>query len=401
MSLSHSPRIVTNGLVFYYDMGNSQKSWKGAPTINLQLPNIIDWSNTAAVSLSTSEVSPINTPVYIVTDNNSSYLSCSRSITVPNNSNTYTMSIYIKKTYGATSARLGFNSGFSGGTTGVALNQRFNSDTGIGTAGSSDDLGSWWRWKFSLTNNSTGNTTLYCSFFPATGFYNSGDNATATGTALVSAVQIEQSSIATPFVNGTRSNTQAILDLTNNNIVTATSLTYASDGTFSFNGSNSLTVPYNPSLFTFNNEQTIIIWMKNEASVAARRNPYNQAYGGGGTITHENNTGFNYFYGTSGVDNVPYDTHGSSFSVILNETAQIAVTRNVSQIAWYKNGALGNTKANPYGGTVVTGTSPLLIGTGYTTGVIGGLYAVQIYNRALTAAEVQQNFNALKGRYGI
>jgi hypothetical protein len=38
------------------------------------------------------------------------------------------------------------------------------------------------------------------------------------------------------FVNGTRPNTESIKDLTNNNTITATSLTYASDGTFSFNG---------------------------------------------------------------------------------------------------------------------------------------------------------------------
>jgi len=35
---------------------------------------------------------------------------------------------------------------------------------------------------------------------------------------------------------------------------------------------------------------------------------------------------------------------------------------------------------------------------GYFTGYIPN---TQIYNRALSAAEVQQNFNALRGRYGI
>ena len=35
MSLGHLPSIVTNGLVLYYDMNNTKKSWKGAPTVNL------------------------------------------------------------------------------------------------------------------------------------------------------------------------------------------------------------------------------------------------------------------------------------------------------------------------------------------------------------------------------
>ena len=31
----------------------------------------------------------------------------------------------------------------------------------------------------------------------------------------------------------------------------------------------------------------------------------------------------------------------------------------------------------------------------------GSIYTTQIYNRALTASEISQNFNALKGRYGL
>ena len=35
MSCHAGPNIVENGLVFCYDMNNTQKSWKGAPTTNL------------------------------------------------------------------------------------------------------------------------------------------------------------------------------------------------------------------------------------------------------------------------------------------------------------------------------------------------------------------------------
>lgn len=34
MSLKHSPSVVTDGLVMYYDMSNTQKSWKGRPVTN-------------------------------------------------------------------------------------------------------------------------------------------------------------------------------------------------------------------------------------------------------------------------------------------------------------------------------------------------------------------------------
>jgi hypothetical protein len=33
--------------------------------------------------------------------------------------------------------------------------------------------------------------------------------------------------------------------------------------------------------------------------------------------------------------------------------------------------------------------------------LIGNYYSCKIYNRVLTSSEIQQNFNALKGRYGL
>lgn len=237
MSCNSGPDISNRGLVLSLDQENTQKSWRGKPTVNLQLPNVINWSNTAIVTL-LSEVSPIGTPVYSVTDNSSGYLASTRNLTVANDSNTYTISLYIKKTYGATSARLGFNTSFTGGATPIYYNQRFNSDTGAATTGAVENLSYWWRWDFQITNNSTGNTTLGCSFYPATGLYDSGDNAVATGTAIVSSVQIEQNTFATPFVNGTRSVTQSLLDITGDNTIDATNLTFNSRGLFEYNGTS-------------------------------------------------------------------------------------------------------------------------------------------------------------------
>jgi hypothetical protein len=201
--------------------------------------------------------------------------------------------------------------------------------------------------------------------------------------------------------NQTRTTTQALLDLTGNNTITTNSLTYASDGTFSFNGtSNSLTIPFNASKFTFNSEQTIIIWMKNQSPSSARRNPYDQAYGGAGTITHENDTAFNYYFGTAGSNTSPYTNLSSSFGVVIGELAMICVTRNASTVSWYKNGVFSNSMVNPYGASVVTGTNNITIGSGYAGAFGGNIYTVQLYNRALSAAEVKQNYNAYRGRYG-
>jgi hypothetical protein len=343
-----------------------------------------------------SELSPIGTPAYrVVDDNASSYLSCSNNITVPNDSNTYTLSIYIKKTFGATSARLGFNSGLTGGATAVQLSQRFNSDTGVSSSGSSEDLGLWWRWQFSLTNNGTGNTSLYCSFFPATGFYDSVDNSSATGTAVVSAIQVEQSSFATPFVNGTRSNTQALLDLTGNNTITANSLTYASDGSFSFNGSSNFA-----SVQTALDAKTIISWVKLSTSA------------GGDYVVYglDANGSDNWF----GVNANKVNLFATQFSDVNNFTVSGTTdlnTTNFYQICGiidgqtarvFLNGKLENSVTQAF--TIgAWNTAPTISRRGsltqrYFPGIIS---SVSVYNRALSEDEVQKNFNAIRGIYGL
>lgn len=400
MSAFSGPNISNTGLVFYYDMSNGQKSWRGKPAINLQLPDITDWSKTAVVTL-LSELSPIGTPVYSVTDNNAGvYLSCTRNITVPNDSNTYTISTYIKKTYGATSARLGFNSGFTGGTTAVQLSQRFNSDTGADGFGSAEDLGSWWRWQFQITNNSTGNTTLYCSFFPATGFYNSADNSAATGTAVVSSVQIEQNTFATPFVNGTRSNTQSLLDLTGQNTITATSLTYSSDGSFSFNGSSDLIIASENSIF---NTQTpsVEVWIKTNA---LNQNGFWFEKG-------QVNTQYSLFQEGSlilwrmNIGGVTQITTNTASYISTSNWAQVVGTYTSGRRRLYINGVLVN--ADTQTGTIATNANGISIGAyGGFNGSRGYYYngnigIVKVYNKELTEIEVRQNFNALRGRYGL
>jgi hypothetical protein len=379
MSLSHSPSVVTNGLVLYYDMNNTQKSWKGAPATNLftyssEFDNAAWFKGLSSVTANTT-IAPDGT----LTADTLSFSAAANANLQPTTAPTvtigqqYTYSVYVR----ASSAVSNVNISMTGSDVAIAVTTE------------------WQRVSRTVTaSGSTLGPTLVTRNAVATDIY-------------IWGAQLEAGSYATPYIpttttSASRSNTQAIVDLTNNNTVTASSLTYAANNTFSFNGtSDSITVPFNATSFTFNNEQTIIIWMKNQSPSTARRNPYNQAYGGGGTITHENDTYFNYFYGTAGTNGTPYTAHGSPFSVVVGETAMICITRNVTQTAWYKNGVLGNTQSNPYGATVVTGTANITIGNGYSVYFGGSIYAVQLYNRALSAAEVSQNFNALRGRYEL
>jgi len=376
MSLSHGPSIATSGLVFFYDMQNIQKSWKGKPATNTcSFGTYNDGYNSTKISNATPPVPPPVTgyPIYKITSNdgNDAQQILYTATVDQVNGGTYTHSAYVYLEYG----------------TWVSAGQHWN-PWDYGTQQYIPN-GVWTRIEDPVTNsgNNYGNVALS---------YNT------NGAVYVTGSQYEIGSFASPLVNGTRSNTQAIVDLTGNNTVTINNLTYASSGTFSFNGSSDyITVPFNSSQFTFNSEQTIIIWMKNQSPSSARRNPYDHAYAGAGTITHENDGVFNYYYGTGGGNNIPYTFHTSPFSVTVGETAQICITRNSTQTSWYKNGGLGNSLSNPYGASVVTGTNNITIGSGYAGYFGGNIYALQLYNRALTAAEVLQNFNAIRGLYGI
>ena len=94
-------------------------------------------------------------------------------------------------------------------------------------------------------------------------------------------------------------------------------------------------------------------------------------------------------------------------TINLNQWYNLSVTINSTA----KTGVLyinGNVESNMSGlATQLTSSNPLYIGVDAPSGVgeqsffIGNIANAQVYNRALSAAEVSQNFNALRGRYGI
>jgi hypothetical protein len=82
-----------------------------------------------------------------------------------------------------------------------------------------------------------------------------------TGKRYYTNIQMEQGSYPNRFVNGTRSNTQAITDLVGTNTITASSLTYVSDNTFSFGGSDYLTISNGMNRLVGTNSVTFSAWI--------------------------------------------------------------------------------------------------------------------------------------------
>ena len=226
------------------------------------------------------------------------------------------------------------------------------------------------------------------------------DMASVGGTTYIWGAQLETGSFATPYIPTTsaiasRTNTQAIVDLTGNNTLTASSLTYAADNTFSFNGnaSSNYIDCGNATGLQITGAITIDAWVKPTA------------YTNLGNIVAKNGNSAYRFRLDSTAGGLWWYVSGNAIqggSAPLNTWSYLTVSGDSSGLYAYINGVLVASNAVAYAPSAVTGGN-LIIGAlsaGSET-FIGTIAAVKMYNRALSADEVKQNFNALRGRYGI
>lgn len=391
MGLGHNTTIARSGLVFYYDASNTQKSWRGAPTTNLiQSPTNATWNLYAftegGASASSSDEVQSNgytAKVVNVTAGAGGYTNVqlySNGIYTMTGGLTYSVSCMIWAST-TCSIRIGVIKNGSPWTDYIPLTVKnlspgWNSISTSGSFGSTVTDGRF-QLDFGLAPN---NTTLK-----------------------VMSPQLEQNSFATPFVNGTRSNTQAILDLTNNNTITANSLTYNADGTFSFvrASSNYLNISGNTDTRFQNSRQTLSAWV-NISSTGP--NGYSELWNNGGNqgMTIQWRAGAIGFF----IYNGSYLDYPVSVTNALNTWMNITcVIDNVARVMiLYKNGVLVGT--SPQWSLYTPPNGNVHIGGNFATGnggdfTQGSIPTVQLYNRELTATEVLQNFAAQRDRYGI
>lgn len=125
--------------------------------------------------------------------------------------------------------------------------------------------------------------------------------------------------------------------------------------------------------------------------------------------------------GTQGVIEIFYNTVANRFDVevvtstgrtssrsttipAINNVYHLIGTYDGSNIKIYVNGVLENTTVKTgdivigSGGGIYLGNTPITPSNFY---LVGNIYQVQIYNRALSASEVLQNYNAQKSRFGL
>ena len=395
MSINHSAKVVTDGLVMYYDMSNAQKSWKGAPTTNL-VPNanlMSGWNN-----YSNGPASPYTTDLGTAgwfMNNAGSWNGCYRGISgvTPG---VYTFSCWAKYLGGHANQTGGavYVSGYGGGDSAQYINK---------------SISGWQR----ITHTLNVTTTSLTFYLISWGGTNNSDNSSWQ----VTMPQMELSAYATPFVNGTRTNTQAIVDFVGNKTITPTNLnstSYLDNTCITLDGNNQYLYTsgdgywnaWSPDGTNGNTSMTIeLIFNSSDTGGLLISRPWN----GSGQYNYTiSNAGFGLHSNASGA-NLAYS------SICTGATVHMVWWMNSTQYGVYKNGveyvAATNHGLSGNGGSAGSGTFGTLFGSLYPYGegwggntgfsVAGKYYLAKIYNRALSAAEVAQNFNALRRRYSL
>ena len=132
----------------------------------------------------------------------------------------------------------------------------------------------------------------------------------------------------------------------------------------------------------------------------------------GPRLEADNGGNFRWYYSNSISSNSDYVAHNALASALANNTwYNCAWTFDgASTITTYENGVdtLSTPTAAGTPGTGWYGTiNRMVIGGGFNSGsngarmMNGKIGEVMVYNRALSAAELLQNFNATKAKYGL
>ncbi|MEI6569397.1 MAG: hypothetical protein WCR20_22150, partial [Verrucomicrobiota bacterium] len=233
MSVAAGPNVVSNGLVFEYDMSNTKRSWKGAPTVNqFAIPDPYNAAGDVGFQVNgTGVFQRVTTGSfggYDITADDIVYKYVLGATGCHYHGNDVTIQAGQVATWS-------FDYYVDPSVTGYPQTNFLANFEGV-LGGSIADptpsvIGVWKRLYFTGTAPSTGLCRML--LYPGA----CGDRLATGGFVLFKNPQVSfdtPGNVPLPFVAGTRSTSQAIIDLTNNNTLTATNLTYASDNTFSF-----------------------------------------------------------------------------------------------------------------------------------------------------------------------
>lgn len=417
MGLGHAPSIVTDGLVLCLDAAN-YKSFKGVPATNL-LYALFDTNGTVnTTDFKTSYGSEVDfipslgyrTVRYCNIYNNypTSGNCCprlfdyggnalSKNITV-SPSTTYTYQIIYKVSSGYTSANYMYRYEYNGGT--------YVTEAGVHSDLNRTSLGNGWyhAWGQFTTAATTNNLWATGMWYYQYGVY---DKVSVAGASLHQGTYIippEHMLAAQENRGATVATGGGWADIigrgNNGELLNVPTYTSTNSGFISFNGTNqAIIIPNSTALDT--QTPSVEVWVKTNATSQNgfwfEKGEVNTQYAlfqEAGAIQWRMNIG--------GITNLSTTT-----ATYMNTTNwyQVVGTYTSGTRRLYINGTLVNSDSQI--GTINTDNRGMSIGVygGYSGSrgyyYNGSLASVKVYNKALSAAEVRQNFNATRGRFGI
>ena len=416
MGAYSGPNVVDDSLVFYYDTFNQLKSYKGEPTTNLttDTPSLNGWQGSYTVVNSSTKTFLITTQ-----QNTASVGSAWRTFY-------WSVSSYIGS-YITISADVEFvsetNCTFSSITIGQGNTGQYPYHLLGSPAADRQTVDTKPVEKIHMTWSGVINATGIVGFTQWIG------NTTVDGANAVlriSNVQIEAKAHETPFVNGTRSATQGLLDLTGNNSISLASVSFDSDAQITFDGTDDtidtgLPLTDFPALSDFTIEAIVKI---DAYPTATSPNYYGNTYRCGVIVgaTYYCGTALYWYGNTSGNactvygfirGNDAYITAGG-YSLVPGGYHHLVLVNKYSSstISLYADGALNGSTATAtqeYNSGLAASAGNIGIAKAQVDGGGTAVYSylpmdapvVKLYNRALTASEVQSNYQAIRTRYGI
>lgn len=182
----------------------------------------------------------------------------------------------------------------------------------------------------------------------------------------------------------------------------------ANNGSISFDGSNDFIQM--PARVTLSTGLTFSAWINTTSTKSSK------GYVGDASLNIVGDTsnavwiGFGVTAGKVNYNNAQrnatWKAYTSLASVNTGIWKNISITHATSEeVGIYIDGMLDTTGNNASSGGYDpwshTGFNRIAIGYSSSDAFSGLISNVQIYNRALSAAEIKQNFNSLRGRYGI
>ena len=391
MATIGGPNTEKGNLVFGYDTGygvadkdTSTRFYPGKPTANI-VPDaytMSGWGNYSAGNDGTF-ITEFGTTGYKVRNKNT-WNGIAKGITLPS-TGTYTISAWFR-IWGKSSGNNGINVYTNGG--------------GIGdTAQGGDDtrIGEWQRISMTRTYTTTSITFFIISW--------GGTSGTDWSSWDVTMPQIEKQSTQSPFLIGTRSSTQSLIDLKRTTGIDVSNASFDStgqpdlDGTSDyFHTTTSCGITGDITLEAVFNEEsatsphTTVICTDTDHQKGVKLMSYKNS----------NRYGLWLGFGTSSyVAMVNGTLNNDTVYHLVGTWERVSGTVKI-----YLNGELTGTINTGQTSAVVLNTGKITVGVDYhglssSYGLNGQVYVGKVYNRVITSEEIKQNYNAYKNRFDI